>query len=297
VTIDGYPPTRHFLSELGMEAEVLSEASAKVRMRVTSHVVGADGGVRAGVLATLVDVVGGSAALRALSPDWLATADLTLQVLRPAVGPIVEARASVLRKGRTTLVVESLVFNVAEDGSDIVGDDGTATPVAWSTMTFAVLPASSNVSTRQVSSDLPDRWSFTGAGLDMSVLDTLPITVIDAGQGRVSLSARQYLFNSFGAVQGGVMALLAEVAATEMLDAARGSDALPVVVTDLQVVYLALGRVGPIVSRSRLLDVGSGTSGGSVVVDLLDQGADGRLTTVINVGAASVDSIASGAVR
>ena len=114
----GYPPTRHFLSDLCMEAEVTSESSAQVRIPVTPFITGADGGVRAGVLATLVDVVGGSAALRSLHPDWMATADLTLQVLRPATGPSVEARASVLRRGRTTLVVEALVFDVDDDGSE-----------------------------------------------------------------------------------------------------------------------------------------------------------------------------------
>ncbi len=58
----GYPPVRHFLSDLGMEAEVTTESTARVRIPVTPYVTGADGGVRAGVLATLVDVVGGSAA-------------------------------------------------------------------------------------------------------------------------------------------------------------------------------------------------------------------------------------------
>ena len=78
----------------------------------------AAGGVRAGVLATLVDVVGGAVAIRSVLPDWMATADLTLQMAGPADGPWVEARATILRRGRTTLVVEALVFNVDEDGSD-----------------------------------------------------------------------------------------------------------------------------------------------------------------------------------
>ena len=112
MALDGYPPTRHFLSDLGMEAEVTSESSATVRIPATPHVLGADGGVRVGVLATLVDVVGGSAALRAVDSDWMATADLTVQMARPATGPFVEARATVLRKGRTTLVVEAVVADV-----------------------------------------------------------------------------------------------------------------------------------------------------------------------------------------
>lgn len=286
MTFDDDPPSRHFLSDLGMEAEVISESSATVRIRATPQVVGPDGGVRAGVLATLVDVVGGSAALRVLNPDWMATADLTIQMARPALGPFVEARATVLRKGRTTLVVEALVVDIADDGADVVGDDGSPTPVAWATMTFAILPGRNVAPMREVSSDLPVRWSMTGAGLDGPVVDVLGIVVDDAAEGRVSLPVREYLRNSFGAVQGGVMALLAEVAATEMLGAARRPVRQSMVVTHLQVAYLALGRTGPIVSRSRVLDAGDGVGGGSAVVELIDAGAEGRVTTVVNVGAA-----------
>ena len=64
-----YPPPVHLLGDLGMEAEVTSESTARVRTRVTPFVTTVDGGVRSGVLATLVDVVGGAIAARVLSPD------------------------------------------------------------------------------------------------------------------------------------------------------------------------------------------------------------------------------------
>jgi uncharacterized protein (TIGR00369 family) len=279
-----------------MEAEVTSESTAKVRIPVTPYVTGPDGGVRVGVLATLVDVVGGSAALRSLHPDWMATADLALQVVRPAVGPYVEARATVLRRGRTTLVVEALVFDVDYDGSDMDhdgsgtdGTDGAGSPAAWASMTFAVLPGRDTNPMQDVSSELPVRWALTGSGLEGPVDDVLSISVDDAASGVVSLPMRAYLRNSFGAVQGGVMATLGEVATVEMLGADVGFEGVPVV-TDLQVAYLALGRVGPIVSRSRRLDAGGPTSTGSAVVELLDRGADDRLTTVINVRATSAST-------
>jgi acyl-coenzyme A thioesterase PaaI-like protein len=119
------------------------------------------------------------------------------------------------------------------------------------------------------------------------VADILSISVDDAASGQVSLPVREYLRNSFGAVQGGVMATLGEVAAVELFGADAGFAGTPVV-TDLQVAYLSLGRVGPIVSRSRRLDAGGGTATGSAVVELLDQGAGDRLTTVINVRAVPV---------
>jgi uncharacterized protein (TIGR00369 family) len=308
VAIAGYPPAQHFLSDLGMEAEVVSSTDARVRLRVTPHITTADGGVRAGVLATLVDVVGGSAALRALAPDWLATADLALEMVRPATGPWVEARGSVVRRGKTVLVVEALVFNVDADGNQVVGTDGAevgvaggpAAPVAWATMTFAVLPArpaaptstatSTATATTGINPDLPTRWSFTGAGLDRPVVEALSIAVVDPARGRVSMPVHPYLFNSFGAVQGGVMALVGEVAGAAAVAAVGGTGADSTVVTGLQVAYLALGRVGPIVSRARVLEAGEQGIGGSAVIELLDEGADGRVTTVINVGTAVVDA-------
>src|SRR5664280_457361 len=149
-----------------MVAEVSSESEARLRTRVTPHITGADGGVRAGVLATLVDIVGGAIAARALQPDWMATADLALQVVRPAIGPWVEARGTVVRKGRTTLVIEALVFEVTDDGSDLDAATGDLSPVAWASMTFAVLKARNPAPSIQMAAEFPIRWEFVGDGID-----------------------------------------------------------------------------------------------------------------------------------
>ena len=291
----GYPPVRHLLSDLGVEAESIAESDTVARIRATPHVAGADGGVRVGVLATLVDLVGGSEAIRAARPDRMVTADLTLQMVRPAVGPFVEARGRVVRRGRTTLVVEAGVFDVLGDGSDAVVDAGDALPAAWATMTFAIHAGQQSRRSGDEGPGLPARWSFTGAGLGGPVVDTLCLS--EAGAGEVSMPVSGYLLNSFGAVQGGVMALLAEVAAIRALGGGLGHDAT--VVTDLQVAYLATGRVGPIVSRTRVLGTGGegvGTGGhrSNAVVELVDEGDGGRLTTVINVGAVSPGPPAGG---
>ncbi len=289
-----YPPTRHFLSDLGLEAEIHSLTSATVRIRATPAVLGVDGGVRPGVLATLVDVVGGSAALRALHPDWMATADLTLQTVRPVVGPLVEARAEVLRRGRTTLVIEALVFNVAEDGTvvdDAPGASGPR-PAAWASMTFAVLPGRSATAMGDVSPDLPAHWSFRGAGFDRPVVETLGIA---EGPDGASMPVHDYLRNSFGAVQGGTLALLAEVAGAEALGAARGTEGDALVVTDLVVTYLALGREGPIGSRTTVLEAGEGA--GSAQVELFDRGAGDRPTTLVGVRAVPAVTTRTGGPR
>jgi uncharacterized protein (TIGR00369 family) len=287
VPFGGYPPPEHLLGDLGMEAELTSETTAKVRTRVTPHVASPAGGVRAGVLATLVDIAGGAIAARVLRPDWMATADLTVQLVGPVLAPFVEARGSVVRRGRTTLVIEALVVAVDEDGNELVVEGRTPDPVAWASMTFAVLPAQNPASSVQMAVDLPMRWAFSGGELRLPVLDALPVTVLDGAAGRLSVPIRPYLHNSFGAVQGGVIALLAEAAGAEALGAAQGGDGSTMAVTDLQIAYLALGKVGPVVTGARVLATGPDGRAGAVV-ELRDSGADNRLMTVVNVTAEPV---------
>ena len=53
-------------------------------MPVVPELCTADGSVRAGALATLVDVIGGGLAATVAHPDWIATADLTLHLVGAA---------------------------------------------------------------------------------------------------------------------------------------------------------------------------------------------------------------------
>ncbi len=290
MSIAGYPPANHILGDLGIEAEVTSLTEASVRIPVSPHLTGPDGGVRAGVLATLVDVVGGAVAIRSVLPDWMATADLTLQLVGPAVGPFVEARATMVRRGRTTLVVEALVVNTdghgADAGFEASGPDWPSDEVvAWATMTFTILPGRSATRSLAVPEEPPVRWVFDGGHLDRPVVEALSVKVVDAEAGVVSLPVHPYAANSFGAVQGGVMAMVAEVAAAEALGSSLGVGGRAMVVTDLQVSYLALGRVGPIESRTTVFDGAAGAPPRSAVVEVFDTGADRRLTTVVTVGA------------
>jgi uncharacterized protein (TIGR00369 family) len=303
VTTTGYPPAHHLLTDLGMEGEVVSPTEVRLRMGVTPHVLGADGGVRAGVLATVVDVVGGSVALRAAGRQRMATADLVVEMVRPARGPRIEARASLRRRGRTTLVVEALVFETPETPETPEGATPTAsaapgapaTPtaaVAWASMTFSLLPEERDTegdepASVDVAPAMPARWAFTGDGFERPVLESLGIEVVDPLAGRLSMPALPYHRNSFGAVQGGAMALLAEAAGAEAMRAARGAGAAPFAVTGLQVAYLALGRDGPITSQARVFPESSG-SHSCAVVELADAGSDGRVTTHVNVAAVSV---------
>ena len=249
------------------------------------------------MVATLVDVVGGLLGVRILRPDWMATADMTVQLVRPAVGPFIEARVELVRRGRTTMVLEAMVVNVTGDGSEVLGRRGSLGAGGLVHDDVRRPPGGNRTATQDLPFDLPTRMEMGGAGLRRSLLDTVAISVVDAAAGRVSLPVHPYVHNSIGAVQGGAMALLGDVAATEALGAATGLGGAGVVVTDLQVAYLTLGRVGPIVTRATVLDgggtPGAGAGGASVgdpgpasaVVELIDTGAGDRLTTVVNARA------------
>ncbi len=285
----GYPPPDHILRDLDIRVRVLSATTARARIPASARVLGADAGVRAGVLAVLVDLAGGAAAVRTLHPDWMATADLTVQLGTPARGPWVEARASVIRRGRTTLVVEAGIFDVdgpdADDAADEVGDQ-----VGVGTLTMAVLPARSGAASLVPADEsFPSQWAFDGRELSRSVEDALSIRVVDRTSGRLSMPVVPYVHNSFGAAQGGVMGLLAELSGLAAVESAGGRGAgvaQTAAVTDLQVAYVALGRVGPISSRAELLAT-SADGGGRAIVELTDEGAGGRVTTVVNVVAAA----------
>ena len=251
-----------------------SESTARVRTRVTPFVTTVDGGVRSGVLATLVDVVGGAIAARVLLPDWMATADLTMQLIGPVHGPWVEARGALVRRGRTTLVIEAQVVCVDDDGGASTVDGRPAGPVAWASMTFSVM-SSRNPSSPGTVGRRPARRDGRSPGAGSTGPSSTPwrIEVLDAAAGRLSVPVLPYLHNSFGAMQGGVIALVAEAAGAEALAAARGLDGDAFVVTDLQIAYLALGRIGPVVTSARVLGTGPDGRAGAVV-ELRDSGAE-----------------------
>ncbi|MHB1517922.1 MAG: hotdog fold thioesterase [Acidimicrobiales bacterium] len=330
------PPgsARHFLGDLGVDGKTDCEGLCIARIQVNTAKCNARGEVRAGVLATLVDVVGGVLAARELYPDWMATADLALRIIRPARGPVVEARASVLRRGRATLVVEAFVYDVDDRNQYVRGDadaghghgaKSISSPhserrVAWASMTFAVLAsggAEGPSDSRFPGNDTSDSdhsggtslsdylfgrtWSMNGPGFDVPVTDGVGITISDPAGGVASVEVNEYVQNSIGALQGGVMALLAETAAEQAVASAVGGEA-EVRITDLQMAYLALGRIGPIESRVTVLE-GDGigerclfppAGRQSALVELHDRGDDDRLTTVVTVGTSSSasDSIA-----
>ncbi len=266
-----YPPDRHLLRDLRLTFEhddhEPGNRTSRARMPVVSELYAHDGTVRAGALATLVDVSGGGLAATVAHPNWIATADLTLHLVGAATSGSVEARARVAHAGRTTVVIE------------VDLSDHTGRSIGIATMSFAVLPRrddNPDISTSMTSG--PSTMARAGSRLHASLLDELEIRVINDGQGELEAPIAEWSRNSLGAMQGGAVAIIVDAAAEAASTVAAGDN---LVVNDIQLTYLALARVGPLRARADVLNA----AGGAVTthVELVDLGADARLTSVARV--------------
>jgi acyl-coenzyme A thioesterase PaaI-like protein len=108
--------------------------------------------------------------------------------------------------------------------------------------------------------------------------DRIGLGLLDAAAGLVEIPLDDYIRNSLGAIQGGVMAATAAAGAEAALSVACDT---PVEAVDLQVTFLALARVGPIRTRTRVL--GAEATFGAAHVELTDAGAADRVTTLARV--------------
>src|SRR5436190_4384739 len=239
-----YPPDRHLLRDLRLEFDHSDATSSKAWLPVVPELCADDGSVRAGALATLVDVIGGGLAATAAQPDWIATADLTLHVVGPATSGSVAADARVVHAGRTTVVIEVELH------------DQSGREIGLATMSFARLPRRvDNPDIRAATASGPSTMALATSRLDTPLLDMMGARVVDAARGELEVPVAEWTLNSLGAMQGGAVATVIDAAAEV---ASRSATSEPLVVTDLQITYLALGRVGPIRTRVEVLGRGPG---------------------------------------
>lgn len=264
-----YPPTQHILRDLQLEVEHRPAATVTARIPINEHLTTQSGTVHPGALATLVDVVGGSLAASVARPGWIATSDLTLHLLRATDVKMVEARGHVLRKGRTTVVIEVILSDQRDQN------------LGSATMSFAVLQHRDDNPVIETT-DAVSRMSLAtdGSGFDQPLEEKTGLTTVDAAGGVIELPISDYIRNSLGAVQGGMIAMTVSAAAERALTGACGA---PVEAIDLQISYLSLAKSGPIRSSVQILE--TTPTFGCARVELTDLGADGRVTTLARVTA------------
>ncbi|MGH9012568.1 MAG: PaaI family thioesterase [Acidimicrobiia bacterium] len=260
-----YPPERHLLRELRLEAEHRPDGTSTAWIPMTPEVQTPSGTPDLGAVTTLVDALGGGMAIPAVLPNWIATADLTLHLLPGPARDAVEGRGHVARAGRTTVVLEVELFDVP---------GGAARGLA--TMTFSVVERAveAPVWERDTSTVTRMTMALPASGFHGHLHQELGLEVIDGPGGVVELPIGDFVLNSFRAVQGGAFGAVAGAAAETALTEACG---VPVEAIDLHLTYLELGKVGPLRTATTVLR--SSPSEGAARVEIVDAGADDLLTT------------------
>jgi acyl-coenzyme A thioesterase PaaI-like protein len=247
VTAATYPPELHVIRDLRLETLKTAVDHAFVWAPVQPHACTDSGAVRLGALGAVVDSAGAVIAIAAAAPDWIATADLTYHRVAPVqAGPLVCA-ARLVRAGASTIIVAVDVHD--GNGSESIE---TATLCGHGLMSFSRIPASAsaikidpfaNVGVRTTGA-LPD------SRVDAPLFDKIGLRVLDAAGGIVEVDKHDYVRNSFGTINGGVICMISEAAAEQ---AARATIGLPYEAADLLVHYLSQTRTGPARTTARIL--------------------------------------------
>ncbi len=257
-------------------------ARLRSRVPVDAHLVDEAGGLHAGALLTAVDALGGYLSGLAVQPDGIVTTSMALRVgRRHHLGPLL-CEATVLRKGRASVVT---LVSVADEG-----DGGAA--VASCVMTCAVLRRESSAPTL----GRPVHHPMAPARPDPVPLHEF--FGVQPGSGPVTrLQIGDHLRNNWRILHGGAIAILSDLAAVRALrspGATLPGDAPPVALfstgapptaklssTDMVLHYLAPARVGPVEARCTVM--GARPDGTVVRVALYDTGVHDRMVALASV--------------
>jgi acyl-coenzyme A thioesterase PaaI-like protein len=243
-TIEGLP--RDFTADLGHRHRFDDDGST-VDIPITSTLLTSDGtGIRVSVLASFADLTTGSIASTALAPRIPLTVSLRIHRASMLAPDSLVATGRVVSLGRTHAVLEAEFCA-----------GGTMEPVASSVVSFMASPRPGDVFGAPIR-DFSARGNITAPFADQ-------LGAVVLAPGMVELERRPYVMQGSGTVQGGALALVAELAA----ESAVGRSVL-----DLDLSYLAAVRHGPVRSTVRVLDART------IRVELVDAGASNRLAVL-----------------
>jgi uncharacterized protein (TIGR00369 family) len=253
-------PDSHFIGELGFTHELEEGIGRGWAWNVPELCVPGTEFPHISVMLTLSDIVTGILASVATAPQIAVTVDFRVRVLRaPPLGAY-EMDGRILRTGRTLTVGESTFVA-----------PGDASPFAMAVGTFVGSPRPDDV--RPEGFDDPP-VQHERPTISMPFHERVAFVELEPGVGEVPL--RPDLTNATGTIQGGVTALLGEMAAHTLASSAAGRT---FVVDDLDVRYLRAARVGPARSSARLLQLDDQRA--TVAVEVRDAGMDDRLVAYV----------------
>jgi acyl-coenzyme A thioesterase PaaI-like protein len=275
-----YPPDKHFLKDLDSQTWQVTAERVLMSAPLTEGHRNACGTAALGFLAAMVDIAAAPIALIAGAPDWTATQDMALH----AAGWLVEGPAVVdarlVRAGKNTVIVSVDVCDGAgrTDLDDLLSavDASELELTGKGLLTFARIPRAASAS-----AGVFDPAALIGQKRAMpplepvrgTMLERLGVEVVDAENAVVEIAHSEYVRNSFGTINGGVLGAVFQAAA----EAARPA----LVATDLQIHYLAQVKVGP----ARTSGTVSRDVGGHSIVSLraVDAGNDDQLLDLATI--------------
>jgi acyl-coenzyme A thioesterase PaaI-like protein len=217
--------------------------------------------VRVGALITLADCTAGPLAARISMPSLALTLDLTYTAIGRPPADVVHARAAVRKTGRATTFTETLLT------------DSAGVPFGSCLGTFVSSPRPQDALLHDPV-EILSRPTVAPA-VDGLLPDHMGIRLVAPGV--AELHRHPKVLNQGQTLQGGAVAILAEIAAQSAASEAVGA---PMVVTELDVRYLATYRVGPGRATAEPLVVGGDGGPTTVRVEVRDAGRDDRLGTV-----------------
>ncbi len=216
------------------------------------------GALRATVIASAIDLVGGFHTRALAGSDATFTSDLSLRIPAPARPERLTTRSEVLRAGQR-LVSTSVTI------------EGDSEPYAVGVTTFARIPRAPEAAPDIATLSTPmviDRHP-----LDRPLDEEVGVELVEPSLGHVRLALRPALTNPEGVMQGALVALVVECASLAL---ANHEHDAPQIVTELDLRYLAAASKGPVESRA----VWIGEAQRRMLrVELRDLGRDDRITT------------------
>ncbi|MEM7408799.1 MAG: hypothetical protein AAF430_01020 [Myxococcota bacterium] len=215
------------------------------------------GALRATVVASAIDLVGGFVTRALAGSEATFTTDLSLRIPAPSAPDRLVAHAEVLRPGRRLVTTAVRLATGAVDFAQgvvtfmrVPRDPGTAAPTDLAT------PA-----------EIP--FHPLARPLDAEV----GIEPVSGTPGTVRLPLAPRLLNPEGVLQGALVALLCESAA---LARAQASGLAHRVVTELDLRYLAAASLGPVTATADWIGE---PDQGALALTLRDEGRDRRVAT------------------
>jgi uncharacterized protein (TIGR00369 family) len=267
-----YPPPEHMLRDLSIEVITTGTNRARIQAPVVPETCSEKGFMYVGLLATLVDVLGGVIAIPAVSPDWISTSNLSIHTTRHVVPGRVLAEGTVLRSGRTSIVIG------VEIQAQRTGLPNRTTPAGFAVITYSRLAGNKTglrLKTRGNAHEA-ERFSLKGEGLHIPFMDKAGIQILDRATGRLLLKMDDYVRNSLGSLQGGMTAFLADLAGQYV---ARKGREYPAQTRDLVIHYMSPGIAGPFQTTADVLRMDRHAA--LTRIHVVDQGVDQRLMAMV----------------